>query len=225
LIAAGLGFAVGGYAAWIAVSWCRFGRVTRSTAEGQDALLEQFMPKYDVVERHHIHVAAPPAVTLAAAGDQNLMQMPLVHAIFRAREIALGTVADTGTHPTGLLAATRSLGWGVLAESPGREIVMGAVTRPWEANITFHALPPEQFAAFEEPGFVKIAWTLRADPAAGGGSIFRTETRAVATDLHARARFRRYWAFVSPGIALIRRLSLGPLKRAAERRSSLTAYS
>jgi len=37
-----------------------------------------------------------------------------------------------------------------------------------------------------------------------------------------RARFRRYWAFASPGLALIRRLSLRPLKRDAERRARIT---
>jgi hypothetical protein len=48
-------------------------------------------------------------------------------------------------------------------------------------------------------------------------SVFRTETRAVATDAFARAKFRRYWSFVSPGIWLIRRMSLGPLKREERR--------
>jgi hypothetical protein len=85
--------------------------------------------------------------------------------------------------------------------------------------VTFRALSSEEFAAFREPGFVKIVWTLRADPVDAGTSIFRTETRAMATDAAARARFRRYWAFVSPGIALIRRLSLDPLRREAERRA------
>ena len=95
---------------------------------------------------------------------------------------------------------------------------MGAVTRPWEADVTFQAIPPAEFAAFSKPGFVKIVWTLRADPIDDRASVFLTETRAVATDEHARARFRRYWAFASPGIWLIRRLSLKPLKRDAERR-------
>ena len=113
---------------------------------------------------------------------------------------------------------TKSIGWGVLAEVPGREVVMGAITRPWEADVTFRALPPAEFAAFAEPGFVKIAWTLRADPVGERESIFRTETRAVATDDAARQRFRSYWSWASPGIALIRWLSLEPLKREAERR-------
>ena len=32
-------------------------------------------------------------------------------------------------------------------------------------------------------------------------------------------KFKRYWSFVSPGVALIRRLSLSPLEREAERRA------
>jgi hypothetical protein len=190
------------------------------TAEGdRDELLDRFMPAYEVVERHQIRVAAPADVTLAAAKEQDLLQLPLVRAIIRARELALGARPDNRPQPRGLLAATQALGWGVLAEVPEREVVVGAVTRPWEPNVTFNALPPGEFVAFRQPGFVKIAWTLRADPLDAGASIFRTETRAVSTDATARARFRRYWTFVSPGIALIRLLSLRPLKRAAERRA------
>jgi hypothetical protein len=85
--------------------------------------------------------------------------------------------------------------------------------------VAFQAVDPEAFARFDEPGYVKIAWTLRADPV-GGGSVYQTETRAVATDGDARRRFRTYWAFVMPGTWLIRRLSLGPLRREAERRAA-----
>jgi hypothetical protein len=61
------------------------------------------------------------------------------------------------------VAWAKSLGWGVLAEVPGGEIVMGAVTKPWTANPVFRALPPDAFATFDEPDYVKIVWTLRAD--------------------------------------------------------------
>jgi hypothetical protein len=64
---------------------------------------------------------------------------------------------------------------------------------------------------------VKIAWTLRAIPEPTGGSIFCTETRAVATDSGARKKFRVYWSFLSPGIILIRSAMLPALKAAAER--------
>ncbi|PYR46798.1 MAG: hypothetical protein DMF89_20885, partial [Acidobacteria bacterium] len=54
-------------------------------------------------------------------------------------------------------------------------------------------------------------------------SMFRTETRVATTDPTARAKFRRYWSFFSPGIILIRWMSLGPLKAEAERRARVAA--
>ncbi len=119
----------------------------------------------------------------------------------------------------GLVAVTKELGWGVLAEVPGHEIVMGAVTQPWNANVVFRGLPPDEFAAFNEPGYVKIVWTLRADAVSDTTSIARTETRAIATDAEARRKFRWYWARFSPGIVLIREISLRLVKKEAERRA------
>jgi hypothetical protein len=221
LLAAGAGLAAGGYGAYAALAWYRYGHIPQAD-ESRDELLDRFMPAYEVVERHHTRVAAPAGVTLAAAREQDLLRLPLVRAIFKAREIVLGAGPDERPQPRGLLAATQALGWGILAEVRDREVVVGAVTKPWEPNVTFRALSPEQFAAFEQPGFVKIAWTLRADPIDDEASIFRTETRAIATDATARKRFRRYWAFASPGIASIRWLSLRPLTREAERRARNT---
>jgi len=177
------------------------------------------MPVYDVVERHRVRVDAPAGITLAAARDMNLSEHWLVRAIFRARELVLGATPPEASSPRGLFEATRALGWVMLAESPDREVVMGAVTKPWEANVVFRSIPPDAFYGFAEPGYVKIVWTLRADPIGDRRSMFRTETRVLATDLEARRRFRRYWSFVSPGIALIRRFSLAPVKREAELRA------
>jgi len=146
-----------------------------------------------------------------------------VRAIIKARELILGAKPDDRRRPRGLLAEVQSLGWGVLAEVPGREIVVGGVTKPWEANPTFRALPPDEFQGFSEDGFVKIVWTLRADPVGTAESIFRTETRVRTTDPAARAKFRRYWSFLSPGIILIRWVSLRPLKAEAERRARQTS--
>ena len=220
-LAAGVAAALGGYAACAAVAWRRYGRVPLPRDDQHDELLDRFMPAFDIVERHQVHIAAPAWVTMDAAREQDLLQLPPVRAIFRAREVVLGATPDDRQLPKGLLAATLALGWGVLGEVPDREIVVGAATRPWEPNVTFRPIPPDEFAAFGEPGFVKIVWTLRVDPIDEGRSIFRTETRAIATDATARAWFRRYWAFASPGIVLIRKLSLGPLRREAEQRACM----
>jgi hypothetical protein len=220
-IAAGVGLAVASYAAYAGVSWLRYGKPPRATPDEGDPLLDRFMPVYEVSERHQIEVAAPAEITLAAARQQDLSRSIVVRAIFKAREIALGAAPDDRARPRGLVAQVQALGWGVLADERGREVVIGVVTRPWEANPVFRALSPREFAAFNEPGFVKIAWTLRADPINSWCSVFRTETRAVTTDPVARARFRMYWAFVSPGVVLIRRMSLSLVKLEAERRAAI----
>jgi len=218
VLAAGAAAAV--YGILVGTAWWGYGDVAPGAVNERDPLLDRFIPVYEIVERHHIRVRAPAPVTLAAARDADLQGSPVAAAIIRARELILGSRPDGRERPRGLLRETQALGWGVLAEVPDREIVVGAVTRPWEANVTFRALPPDDFASFNEPGYVKIAWTLRADPADARTSIFRSETRAVATDPLARARFRRYWSLVSPGIVTIRWMLLGPVKREAERRAA-----
>jgi hypothetical protein len=111
----------------------------------------------------------------------------------------------------------------MLESRPDREFVLGAVTRPWEPNPVLRDPLPREFAAFAEPGHVKIAWTMRVDPTSEGECVFRTETRAMATDIDARTKFRRYWAVVSPGVAVIRRAMIAAVKQEAERRMTLPA--
>jgi hypothetical protein len=228
--AAGAGLMAVAYGVYAGVTWWRYGNPAHPTPEERDVLLDRFMPAYDVVERHHIQVAAPAAITLAVAQEMNLSDVAVIRAVFKGRELILGAAPDNKPRPRGLLAEMQSLGWVVLAQTPGREIVVGAVTKPWEADVTFRSIPADAFAAFNEPDYVKIAWTLRADSTSANTSIFRTETRALATDAAARVKFRRYWSFLSPGILLIRRMMLLPVKAEAERRArasvpNITAWS
>jgi hypothetical protein len=217
-LAAGIGISVASYATYVGVAWFRYGTAKRAAGDEADALLDRFMPDFEVRERHKVHVAAPAAVALTAATEIDLESCAIIRAIFKGREWILHSKPDNTLRPRGLLAQTKSLGWGLLAELPGREIVMGSVTKPWEANAVFRALPADEFAAFQEPGYVKIVWTLRADPAGEVESVFRTETRAAATDPEAREKFRWYWSFLSPGIIAIRTVMLPAVKAEAERR-------
>jgi hypothetical protein len=223
--AAGAGLAAASYGLYVGFTWSRYGHPKCSRPDERDELLDRFIPTFDVVERHHVRVNAPAAVTLAAARTMELSSVPIVHAIFKGRELILGAAPDAHLRPRGLVDEVLALGWVVLAEVPGREIVLGSVTKPWEPNVTFRSVSPDAFAGFDEPGYVKIAWTLRADALDAVSSIFRTETRAVATDAYARGRFRWYWSFLSPGIILIRRMSLGPVKKEAERQATQKTVS
>ncbi|MGA9814597.1 MAG: hypothetical protein WBQ64_17560 [Terriglobales bacterium] len=217
-LAAGAGFATALYATHAGFTWLRYGHPPGPASDEIDPLLDQLIPAYEVVERHSLPVAAPAEITLASACDMDLTQSAIIRSIFRGRDLILGSHPDTVRHPQTLLAWAKELGWAVVAEIPDREIVFGAVTIPWVANPVFRPLPPSEFAQFHEPGYARIAWTLRADPVDATHSIVRTETRVATTDRASRTAFRRYWALVSPGVVLIRRMSLRLVKREAERR-------
>jgi|SRR5881628_1440983 len=217
LCATGFGISVASYAVYAGAIWRHYGR-PRRTAEDSDRRLDVFMSSYEVVDRHKVRINVPAEVALSAAAEMDLQSCALIRGIFKAREWIMRSTQDARNRPREFLAEMKFLGWGSLAELPGREIVMGAVTKPWEPNPVFRALQPDEFAGFNEPGYVKITWTLRADPIGSEESLFRTETRAAATDAEARKKFCRYWSFLSPGIIAIRSVMLRAVKANAEKR-------
>jgi len=181
-------------------------------------LIERFLPAADERTVHQIHIRAAPEHVLATAESFDLESLGLVRTLFRVRGWLLGARPMPPHVSRGLVENMTSIGWSTLAVEPGRQRVMGAVTRPWEADVRFTPLSPDAFVSFAEPGQVKIVWTLETepDPDRPGATLFRTETRAQATDEDARRRFRRYWRLFRPGIVLIRRVLMPALRRAAE---------
>ena len=205
-----------GWGAYAAVTWLRFGR--RNARAASDPLMQRHMPRYDIVEVHRTSVRAPASVTFDAARAVDLHRSGVVHAIFRGRELMLRATPPARPRDLPLVTELLSIGWGVLEEVPGRQLVFGAVTQPWRADVVFRALPPRDFASFDSAGYVKIVVTLAADSVGPAESVFRTETRALATDAASRAKFRRYWSVFSPGILLIRTQALSLVRREAEGR-------
>ena len=198
---------------YLTLNWYRYGRA--SLDGPSDPLLDRFLPDFEVIERHEVLVMAPVYQTFAAACAIDFQASRLVRALVGARGLALGS-ARTGHRTTTTLEDFQAMGWERLAEDPGHEIVLGTVTQPWLANVRFQPVAAADFAAFAAPGYVKIVFSLAAEPRGVGKSLFRTETRAAATDAAARRRFRRYWAFVSPGVRMVRRELLRLVRHDAE---------
>jgi len=217
-VAATAAIAAAGYAALVVFNRAQYGKVKGFAEKGKDSLLDRFIPEPEVAEQHQIGIDAPADVVMAAAREIEFLKSPVIRAIFKMRELALGGAPDGRDHPTALVDQMQSIGWVVLAEQPGREIVFGTATQPWQAAPVFRSIPTGEFRDFAEPGYVKIVWTLRADPIDERRSTFHTETRACTTDAAARRRFRNYWSLVAPGVEVIRMAMLGPLRRAAEAR-------
>ncbi|HEX6536465.1 MAG TPA: hypothetical protein VF041_17875 [Gemmatimonadaceae bacterium] len=205
-----------GWLAWTAVMWKRYGRVRR--AAGGDPLLDRWLPAYEVSETHETRVAAPAALTYDVASSLRLQQSGVARAVIHAREWIMRARGGGAWPPGGITRQMESWGWSVLAIVPGRAIVLGTATQPWRGDVQFRPLPPDEFLAFDRPGFVRLVTVIAVEPTGRDASLFRVQTRVAATDPEARARFRRYWAVYSPGILLIRRALLRLVRREAERR-------
>lgn len=184
----------------------------------RDRLIDRFLPTPEAAKAHVIRVRAPADFVFDVAEEFDLLSIPAVRAIFRLRAGLLRARPPGGDDTAGLVRRTQEMGWVELARRPGREIVMGAATRPWLPEPVFLSIPPERFRTWNVPGFVKIVWTLEAEPAGPALTRFTTETRVQPTDEIARRKFRRYWLGMGLGIGAIRRLALPAIRERAERR-------
>lgn len=206
--------------------------VARAAGQGADPqlLIDQFLPTYDVGVVHADVFRAPPAQCYLVASELDLFQTPLIRSLIGIRRLpqraasALGvrgtTASSDASRRTFRFRDLVDLGWISLGETPGSEMVLGQVSRPWKGVAVSTDVPttPEQFTSFEEPGFAKIAASLRVDRYGNDSSILTVETRVAVTDDTSRRRFRRYWLVIGPFSSLIRRMALRLL--AAELRRS-----
>ncbi len=217
-----IGAALATYATYAGITWLRYGHAepsSRDEGDAMDAMLDQFMPSYDVAIREDVYVAAPAEITQRVASEIDIQRLAVARLLFNARSALLGGDQEETGRTRPLLAWMTSLGWIVLAEIPDRAVVIGTITRPWEANATSHIVPPVEFAAFHEPDYVKITTAWGATPLRADACRFTLRTRVTTTDAIARRRFRRYWSLFSPGSLLIRYAGRYLIKGQAERQA------
>jgi hypothetical protein len=178
--------------------------------------LDPFVPVPDAGERHAVIVRAPAARVYQVARQYDAQALWPVRAIFWLRGKLMGAVPRGRPIPRAFIDQIQALGWGCLLERPGELFVAGAVCQPWVPDVVFRAVPPDRFRSFAEPNQVKIAWTLEVHARGPAVTELASETRAVATDMEARARFLRYWRWARFGIFPIRWLLLPAIGRKAE---------
>jgi len=179
-------------------------------------LIDSFAPNPDAIETHRIAIAASRDVVYRALLTANLGGSPVIKLLLglralpgfvlrgprrppRNQEITLKTIIDSG--------------FGVLAEEPNQELVLGVTGKFWRASGN---LSPFNRVDFEKPvadGFARAVWNFRVSEG-GGASILSTETRVICGDPVSRRKFRAYWILVRPFSGLIRRLMLRAVRRA-----------
>jgi hypothetical protein len=190
-------------------------------------LLDRYLPQYDVTETHAVVVDADTDLTWQAVRRSDLSRSAVKRVLLELRSlpnrlqgVLKGRRSETARPPMTLDDMKRA-GFLLLDERPGHEIVFGSVVQPWKAVTDEEPAPQveaSRIAAFDTPGYVKVAFNIRVEPYGSGRALITTETRTAATDPMSLRRFERYWFLIGPFSALIRRLMLRIVKSDAERR-------
>jgi len=151
------------------------------------AVIDTWLPSFDIRQRHEAHVALPPERALRHALAVPAAPDPIVRILFRLRGLRpAGSIED-------FMVAN---GFTVLERTPTAYVV-GLVVRGWRAS-------REPWPASTPPLALRIAADFRTEPDSEGARLI-TETRVAAGGLRALLGFRLYWLVVSPFSKLIRR--------------------
>jgi hypothetical protein len=165
-------------------------------------LLSEVLPEYDFRERHARRVEAPPERVFAAVRELRADDTPFARVLFRLRGLR-------GDASLPIFEQMGRLGFEVVAEEPGREVVVAAIGQPWRLRGGRRPRGVE-FRTFAQPGYAKMALAYRYE-----NGTLSTETRVQLTDAASRRLFRRYWLVVRPFSGLIRRAWLRAITRRA----------
>lgn len=187
-------------------------------------ILDEQLPGYDVSMTKHRVVAASPEITWQAARDLDFMtaRTPLTGLSMWARALPARLRGQARPAPASLrLAQGEGLpGWLSLGERHGEEIAFGAVGVFWQATPSWRAVPPAEFANFDEPGYGKIGCSFSVRPYGATRTLLSFECRTAITDPASRRAFARYWRPIQPVVAHFMRATLATIAADAERRAA-----
>jgi hypothetical protein len=179
-------------------------------------LIQHFLPRPRHTEIHRIAVKASPTEAWAVARHFDGATIPWVRFLFdlrtlpdRLRGMDVPLAKDSGLGVDEI--ASHGHGFMLLDEKPGEEVVVGAIGRFWHLNIPFTDVPPKDFAAFNEPGWGKVAWCIRVEPR-DAGSWVTLELRVTATDDASWDKQTTYFRLIGPFSHLIRSSAMAHLE-------------
>ena len=176
-------------------------------------LIDDFLPTYDVRERHQTRVRAPLDKVYSAVQELDLREAKLSMLLFRLRGMPAGKTAPACFKLDDFLKMRFIL----LGERANEELLLGLVGRFWTPSGELLRLSATAFRDFNQPGYAKAAWNFSLAEQPDKTVLLETETRVLCLDEASRRRFRLYWLFVGTFSGLIRREILQAVKQSAER--------
>ena len=201
---------------------------TTRCAAVSELLVDRYLPRFDRTVVEHTVVEADVPTTWRALCELDLARVhtPLMDAAMAVRGLPMRvghrlgrTAAPDPTARMPLRGGPSLEGWLSLGEIAEHEIALGAVGRFWQTMIEWYdvsAMTPERFAAFDEPGWGRIAASLSLRPYGTGRTLVSYEARTALGDADSARRFARYWLIVRPFARHIMRAALATVAADAE---------
>lgn len=204
-----------------------------------EMLIDRYLPTFDTTIVEHVVVDADLPTTWSALTDLDLMRVhtPLLDAAMFVRGVPDRIAALSGSHrpepapPPELRIGADGPGldgWLSLGRIEGQEIALGAIGRFWQPDIAWYdvtTMTPEGFAAFDAPGWGRIAANFSLRPYGAARTLASYEARTATTDADAARRFARYWRLVHPFVGHIMRAALSTLADDAAALRSTPAHA
>jgi hypothetical protein len=186
-------------------------------------VLERLMPTSQAAERRSATIAASAdhvwaALAQVTIGELRLFRLLMGFWVLPGRLLGSPRARFDADEP--LLDWAVRFGFTILGEEVRRELVVGAIGQPWRlgGGRGMAVAGGDDFAAFDQAGYAKMAANFRLAPTAGGRvTQLSTETRVACTDATSARRFARYWWLIGPASGAIRRSGLAAIKRRGER--------
>jgi hypothetical protein len=186
-------------------------------------VLDRIVPTFQASERHSTMIAASPdqvwaALSQVTMGELRLFRLLMGVRVLPGRLVRSPRARFNADEP--LLGWAVRFGFSILGEEVRRELVVGAIGQPWRlaGGRSAAVADGDDFAAFDQPGYAKLAANFRLASTVGGSAIqLSTETRVACTDPASARRFARYWWLIRPASGVIRRSWLAAIKRRAKR--------
>lgn len=177
--------------------------------------MSRIFPSPRLRQCDRVAVAASPDEAYAAFWRFDASRIPWIDALFRARTLPHRLRSRSAERrPIGLEGVlTPGSGFFLIEDAPGEEIVVGSVGHYWSLDMDYADVEAADFTSFAEPGWGKIAWSVRAEPREGGGSILTFELAVGATDEESWQKFRRYFLVIGRFSHAIRRTFLKEMER------------
>ncbi|MEX2154108.1 MAG: nucleotidyltransferase family protein [Gemmatimonadaceae bacterium] len=179
------------------------------------ALLDDFMPEYDVRASYATNVHAPAETVYRAVLETNLADSMIAKVLMVIRSLGR---RRHGSFRFGELPSRGS--FFLLGQDPPREVVAGVVGKFWSLRSNVGDGDLASFRAPPAPDTAKAAWNFRVERTATGSRL-TTETRVLCADDESRRAFRRYWTVVGPFSGVIRMEALRLIRKQAQFMSSI----